>query len=68
MTLGFAATVSWVSEGGYFVDWTPLGLQVSRLVKMDLARSEAAVNRALNRDIQGLRIYGMVNLRVGRYF
>jgi len=68
MTLGFAATVSWVSEGGYFVDWTPLGLQVARLVKMDLARSEAAVNRALNHDIQGLRIYGLVNLRVGRYF
>ena len=68
MTLGFAATLSWVSEGGYFVDWTPLGLQVARLVKMDLARSEAAVNRALNHDIQGLRIYGLVNLRVGRYF
>ena len=67
-TLGFAATVSWVSEGGYFVDWTPIGLQVSRLVKMDLARSETAVNRALSHDLQGVRIYGLVDLRIGLFF
>jgi len=63
-----AMNIGWVTGGGYYFEWTPIGVQMGRLVQMDVGGGDAAVNQALNHDIQGVRIFGLVGLRAGRLF
>jgi hypothetical protein len=67
-SLSLAMNVGWVTGGGYFFEWTPIGFQVGRLMQMDAGGGDAAINQALNHDIQGVRIFGLVGLRAGRLF
>lgn len=66
--LSLAMNFGWITGGSYFFEWTPIGVQIGRLLKMDNGGGDAAVNQALNHDIQGVRIFGLVGLRIGRFF
>jgi len=67
-TAGVAGNLTWVWGSGVFIDWTVAGIQFAKVVKKDFSRDDGAVNRVVTHDIEALRIYGIVDLKVGYYF
>ena len=68
VSFGVSALLSWMSEGGFYLEWVPIGLQFAQVVSLSNSSQNGAMNAALRRDIQSLRIFGVANVRIGLYF
>jgi len=68
LTGGVAGAMSWIWANGCFIDWTVAGLQAAKVLKKDFSRDDAALSHVVIHDIEALRIYGIVALKLGYQF
>lgn len=65
---GIAAGFAWVWESGLFLEWTPVGMRVSKMLQKDYDRDNASVDKAVKFAVERASIYGLTNLKVGYLF
>jgi len=68
LTAGVAGSLNWIWPNGCFIDWTVAGLQAAKVLKRDFSRADAGVSHVVTHDIEALRIYGIVDLKLGYQF
>ena len=68
MTLGGAMAVTWIWDNGMVLDWTPVGIQLSRMHQKDYDRETDLLERAVKYAVERPAFYGMINLKLGYVF
>jgi hypothetical protein len=65
---GLGAVLTWMWEGGPFLEWTPVGARFSRTLSKDFTRETPLGRRAILRAIERPAFYGLTNIRFGYIF
>jgi hypothetical protein len=65
---GLAVGLTWVWESGLFLEWTPVGMRVSKMLQKDYDRDNASVDKAVKFAVERASFYGLTNLKVGYLF
>lgn len=65
---GLAFNLQWLWEGGFYLQWTPIGIQATEVLQESDSLSSDLVKSAVKHDLQRGRVYGLIDLKVGYYF
>ena len=63
--LGLAISLDALWQEGYFLEWTPIGLRYTWLFDQDLSRDSVAAADAVEKKLENLGIFGLVNIKFG---
>lgn len=65
---GLAVGLTWIWDNGLLLDWTPVGMQVSRMQQKDYDRDTDQIDRAVKFAVERPSLYGLMNFKLGYIF
>lgn len=65
---GVSTALTWLWESGFYLEWTLVGIQATKVTTMDFTRDTVIADKAVRRDLQRGSFYGLNNLKLGMCF
>jgi hypothetical protein len=68
VTTGLGAVVTWLWNGGFYIDWTPVGIRKSWIFQKDQTRDSALGDKLVRQKVERPFFFGVTNIRFGMLF
>jgi hypothetical protein len=68
LVAGLSAGLTWIWDSGLFLQWTPVGIEMSRALSKDYSRDSTIVRDAVTSNLQRTGFYGLIDLEFGYFF
>ena len=68
LVASLAVAVTWTWDNGFFLQWVPVGIESTKLIRQSYSQAVPLVRSAVRGATEHTRVFGLADLRLGYYF